>query len=275
MSLRVGHIAYANCVPFFHYLREAGFDGHIREGVPSQLNTLLAAGEIDVSPSSTFEYGRHWRRYALLPDLSISACGAVQSVLLFANAPLQNLEKVPVALTGESATSINLLRLLCLEFYGFRLRETRCVEHAVEERIAAGDCGLLIGDRALKAALRVNNPYIYDLGELWWRHTGLPFVFALWIVHREAVASKSKALTSFFNQLRHSLNRAASDLDHLALQSEAALWLSPERLAAYWRAMSFGFTDQHRRGLEAYFQLAVKHHLLSEMPEVNFFQPSF
>ena len=29
MTLSVGHITYANCVPFFHYLADAGFCGRI------------------------------------------------------------------------------------------------------------------------------------------------------------------------------------------------------------------------------------------------------
>lgn len=83
MSLTVGHITYANCVPFFRHLQDSGFCGRIVQGVPAQLNALLAAGQIDLSPSSSFEYARNWRDYLLLPDLSISASGPVKSVLLF------------------------------------------------------------------------------------------------------------------------------------------------------------------------------------------------
>lgn len=270
MSLRVGHIAYANCVPFFHHLEAAGFQGVIRPGVPAQLNALLADGRIDLSPSSSFEYGRHWRRYGLLPDLSISACGPVRSVLLFSSSPFDKLAGVPVALTGESATSINLLRLLCLEFYGFPLREMADCRQPVEEIIAAGGSGLLIGDRALKAAMRSGAAYVHDLGELWWRHTGLPFVFALWIVHRAAMRRKALELKQFQRQLHAALDRALSDLPRLARQSAESSWLGIAQLANYWQAMSYEFTDWHRQGLERYFHLAVKHRLLPEMPQFNF-----
>lgn len=275
MSLRIGHIAYANCVPFFHHLSDAGFCGQILTGVPSELNALLADGKIDLSPSSTFEYGRNWHQYGLLPDLSISSIGPVQSVLLFASRPLENLAAVPVALTGESATSIQLLRLLCLEYYGFSLCERPCGPSPVEEIIAAGGCGLLIGDRALKAAQHIAAPHVYDLGALWWQHTGLPFVFAMWLVHRDAIQHKSWELTRFYRLLQHSLHHALSDLDELASQSAEAAWMEPSKLADYWRAMSYRFTDQHRQGLEKFFQLAVKHQLLKEMPRLNFFKPAF
>ncbi|ABA89364.1 futalosine synthase, putative [Syntrophotalea carbinolica DSM 2380] len=272
MSLRVGHIAYANCVPFFHYLSECGFEGDIYHGVPSELNSLLAEGRIDLSPSSSFEYGKNWRRYSLLPGVSISSCGPVQSVLLFTSRPLHTLNDVPVALTGESATSINLLRLLCLEFYGYRLCERHDAESTVEEIIATGGSGLLIGDRALKAAQQTTAAYVYDLGELWWRHTGLPFVFALWIVHHDAVLLKRQALARFNHQLQASLQRALSDLERLARCSQEASWMGVDKLAAYWRTMSYTFTDQHRQGLEMYFRLAVKHQLLKEIPRLDFME---
>ncbi|RMF42965.1 MAG: futalosine synthase, partial [Deltaproteobacteria bacterium] len=78
MNLRVGHISYLNCVPFFADLRRQGFDGEIVCGVPAQLNAMLAAGEIDLCPSSSFEYGRAAQDYLLLAGQSISSIGPVQ-----------------------------------------------------------------------------------------------------------------------------------------------------------------------------------------------------
>ncbi|MEJ2202381.1 MAG: menaquinone biosynthesis protein, partial [Desulfuromonadaceae bacterium] len=138
MTLALGHISYINCVPFFHYLPQCGFTGRIVSGVPSYLNGLLAEGQVDVSPSSSFEYARNWRNYLLLPDLSISSCGAVQSVLLLSNQPIDELEGASIALTGDSATSITLLKVLLREFYGFRRCRYRVPETRVEEVIAGG-----------------------------------------------------------------------------------------------------------------------------------------
>jgi chorismate dehydratase len=275
MDLTVGHIVYANCVPFFYYLPASGFRGRIRAGVPARLNSQLAGGQIDVSPSSSFEYGRNWRSYVLLPDLSISSRGAVQSVLLFSHRPIEALHRQPIALTGESATSVNLLRILLREFYRCDDYREQRPGRPVEEMIVAGGAGLLIGDRAIRAAMARIAPYIYDLGELWWRHTGLPFVFALWIVQRRAAEQKAQALALFQRQLRHSLRRALADLDGLARQSAERSWMGAERLAAYWRAMSYDFAETHRRGVERYFQLAVKHRLLPEQPALRFFGDSF
>jgi chorismate dehydratase len=271
MTLVVGHITYANCVPFFHHLAGCGFAGRIVPGVPAELNRLLAAGAIDVSPSSSFEYGCHWRDYLLLPDLSISARGPVQSVLLLSHRPLEALEEAEIALTGESATSVNLLRILLREFHGLQGVSFAVPGEPVEALVAAGRPALLIGDRALRAARAGLAPYRYDLGELWQRHTGLPFVFALWIVRREAAVGKRTELLALQRQLSAARRLAFADLEALAAASPERAWLGEQGLVDYWRCMSYELGAEQLAGLRRFFELSVSHGLLSELPELHFF----
>lgn len=270
MTLAVGHITYANCVPFFHYLAEAGFRGRIVEGVPAELNRLLAAGAIDVSPSSSFEYGCHWQDYLLLPGHSISSCGPVRSVLLFSARPIEALEGGEIVLTGESATSVNLLRIVLAEFYGLRKVTFRVPDRPVEALIAEGAAGLLIGDRALRAALGAGG-HVYDLGELWHRFTGLPFVFALWIVRRQTARNSPEEVASLLWQLASARTRAFASLEAVAAATPERLWMGEAGLVEYWRCMSYELDEHHLAGLRHFFALAVKHGLLPELPELRFF----
>lgn len=275
MSLRIGHIDYLNCVPFFGYLNPDHSGDCIIKGTPAQLNTLLAHGQIDICPASSFEYGRRWQDYLLLPDLSISATGAVKSVLLFASRPLAELGEGPIALTGESSTSVHLLQILLREYCGFADPDLRLPSCPVEEAIATGQAGLLIGDRALKAAQSRLAPYVFDLGSLWHAFTGLPFVFALWIVRRDTVQKRGGEVARLQQSLRSSLARALADLPTLAAQTADRSWMSAVEQLDYWRAMSFALDHAHRQGLKHFFRLAVKYHFLDAMPELNFFVPSF
>lgn len=271
MSLVVGHIAYTNCVPFFHHLRAAGFCGEIVSGVPAQLNQLLAAGKIDVSPSSSFEYARNWRDYLLLPGLSISTRGPVRSVLLFSPHPLTALEGAQIALTGESASSVHLLKILLQEFVGLEQVDYAVPDGQVEEVIAQGGSALLIGDRALKTARSYNGGVIYDLGELWYRFTGLPFVFALWILRRESAAEKTLQVQDLLSQLEISQQRAFKDLAGLARSVPERSWMTEAGLVDYWLTMSYGLDQEQLRGLELFFRLCRKQNLLPDLPELNFF----
>ena len=272
MALRIGHIAYANCVPFFHYLRQCGFSGEIRSGVPAELNGHLAAGEIDLAPSSSFEYGRNANAYLLLPGHSISSCGPVQSVLLFSPLPLEEIGSAPIDLISESATSINLLKVLLGEFLGKDPRCCRAAAQPAEEIAAQGGSVLMIGDRALRTAGRLRGrTKIHDLGELWWRFTGLPFVFALWIVRAASAEKQAPALRILQQQLAQARQLAFADLPLVAAQTPEGQWMGETALVEYWRCMSYDLTPQHQAGLQLYFALCVKHGLLKEEPLLRFF----
>jgi len=273
MTLAVGRINYANCAPFFHHLREAGFAGEVIDGVPSQLNRLLAEGMIDISPSSSFEYACNWSRYLLLPGQSISSIGPVSSVLLFSPAELSSLDGVEISITGESATSINLLRILLKEMAGCREVVCRQSQAGGEAAIARGESALLIGDRALRASKQLpEGMRIYDLGALWYLLTGLPFVFALWIVRRDAATGKAKELDSFLRQLTVSRQMAFADLAQLARIAPEKSWYGEQELQTYWRQMSYDLDDMHLQGLELFFALCIKHRLLAAPPEIHFLQ---
>lgn len=273
MTLAVGRITYANCAPFFHHLREVGFRGEVIEGVPSQLNRMLSEGTIDISPSSSFEYACNWRDYLLLPGQSISSIGPVSSVLLFSTAELSALDGVEISITGESATSINLLKILLKELAG--CREVICTKNEAsgETMIKEGGSALLIGDRALQASRqRPEGMKIYDLGALWYLLTGLPFVFALWIVRRDAAAAKATDLAGFVGQLTTARQKAFADLPQLARVAPERSWYGEAELQAYWRQMSYDLDALHLQGLEMFFTLCVKHQLLAELPEIHFLQ---
>jgi len=275
MTLKIGQITYVNCAPFFHYLRKAGFRGKVIHGVPAELNRLLALGEIDASPSSSFEYGLHWHDYLLLPNLSISSIGPVRSVLFFSGEPLATLSGKTVWVTGESATSVNLLKVLLQEFYGAGDITFRVPGEPIETLLAGGRPTLFIGDRALRANTKKPEwVTAYDLGELWYQFTGLPFVFALWILRRDTAESRPEEVSALLNQLEMATERALKSLSHLAQEGEYDVFLEPEDLIDYWMSMSYRLTEGHLEGLRLFFTLCEKHGVLNNVPQLAFFSES-
>ena len=272
MQLKLGHIDYLNCVPLFHYLRECGFNGAIVKGVPSHLNKMLSQGQLDVSPSSSFEYGRAYQDYLLLPGHSISALHAVKSVFLFSQVPIEQLKGRCIYITGESATSVNLLRVLLQEFYGWDHVSCLVPEQPVEVLLRQGEAVLSIGDRALMlassedAAMRCQ----YDLAELWHQHTGLPFVFALWIIRREVFDTMAGELLQLQQQLSASRKMAFNDLNALAQKMCGRPWIDTEQLIDYWQSISYQLDDHHLAGLRLFFKLCVAYEYLPEIPQINF-----
>ncbi len=270
-SLTLGYISYLNCVPFFGLLKEQGFQGQLIPGVPSELNLMLQRGELDASPSSSFEYARNWRDYLLLPGHSISSVGRIASVLLFSVDSLEWLDGKEIAITGESATSINLLEILLRDGFNVQRVVTRVPSGSVEKLVCAGKPALLIGDRALKLATAVPaGVKIYDLGALWHQHTGLPFVFALWMVRRSSLKRHRGALEALSEQLLRSRCQVMSQPERFARTAAGATGLTPEQIITYWSSISYQLDDDHLKGLNLFFNRCYNCGLLEDQPPLDF-----
>ncbi|MCK4503446.1 MAG: menaquinone biosynthesis protein [Desulfuromonadales bacterium] len=271
-ELALGYIPYLNCVPYYHYLKQCGFQGKYISGVPSVLNRMLQNGELDVSPSSSFEYARNWRNYLLLPDHSISSIGEVKSVLLFSPVPLAELSGRKVAITGESATSINLLRVILREFYHLQNVTDIVPTAPIEKLIKQYQPALLIGDRALSlAGKKPKDMYIFDLGDIWYQHTGLPFVFALWMVSRSALNNFADELNALNLQLKQSYGLLMQQPNPVAATFVDSVGLNISAIVDYWETIDYRLDKDHLKGLQLFYQLCNKHSLLSEIPDLDFF----
>ena len=139
--IRLGRISYVNMAPVFYRL-----DAEVEEiqGVPTDLNRRLVAGEIDLAPISSIEYARHADTLRILPRLCVSSEGAVDSIQLVSRVPLERVRTV--AVTPESATSVVLTKVLLPEAGHVPLGEE-------------ADAKLLIGDAALKSAFEDPTPH--------------------------------------------------------------------------------------------------------------------
>jgi chorismate dehydratase len=163
------------------------------------------------------------------------------------------------------------MKVLLREFLGGGDLACRVPEVPVEELVMAGASALLIGDRALRVARALpEGTKVYDLGELWQRFTGLPFVFGLWIVRRSVYASRCAEILRFRHQLDQALQLAFADLDGMAREVATGGPLEAADLADYWRTVSYALTPAHLAGLGTFFALCCRHGLLAEEPELCF-----
>ncbi len=228
---RLGIVAYTNVAPLHWRLRpwstQAGAVEFVR-GVPTELNAALLAGDIDLTLISSIEFVRHRHQLRALPDFSISTLGPVYSVMLFHWQPWPALAGRRIAVTTDSATSVELLRVL-LRQDGIDASFVPMASD-LDGMLEACDAALLIGDAALREAVtrravatRKQVPLVTDLGEAWYRATRLPFTFAVWA--SLADRRPSDALVAAFRAARHAgLGRlaevAAEEAQRLALPHE-------------------------------------------------------
>jgi len=272
--LRIGRIRYLNTRPVYYGLEtgavEVGEEWIMVEGTPAQLNEMLARGELDVSVVSCVEYARHWRDYFVMPRLCIGADGEVKSVLLFSKRPLEELSHREVWLTRSSLTSKTLVKWIMEEkgvkplYREFVMGEEVFLNNHTEAI-------LLIGDEALKKRESGVFPYCLDLGAYWKARTGLPFVFALWCVRREAVEENPGEAERVWRALLESRDYSARHLDDVARLFHRQAGLSPQQCRDYLAGLDFELTKGHVQGMELFFSLLVKRGLIPEMPGLEFF----
>ncbi len=251
--IRLGRVDYINTFPLAWSLARHLGDGLAEEvvGVPTRLNALLRAGDVDVANVSSVEYANNPESYVLLPSLCVGSDGAVESVQLVTQLPLPAVQSI--AVTSASATSVALVRVL--------------VPHAeIRSEDADADARLLIGDEALSSAFSDPTPH-HDLGALWRERTGLPMVFAVWAAQRDC---DPDALARVDRALRGAVAEASEHADLVAKAAGERHGFPAGYLARYFEKLRYGFGERERAGLQRFYAMAAECGAIPGVPELRF-----
>jgi chorismate dehydratase len=255
--LRIGCVKYLNARPLIY-----GWSGAVDFDHPAALCRKLEHGDLDVALVSSLEYLRR-PIYRIVDGVSISAHGAVYSVIVAHNEDLSRAQEIDIDPASE--TSVALLHCL-LRQRGFnpRLRvrntdlqsvrpaELHSAESETADSMSAGRTGqrpvfrLLIGDQAIRFRAEHGERYHYwDLAETWTKMTSLPFAFAFWLIRPEIENAKEIA-----DKLRALRDHNVASIDELALsQSE----VSPTFCRKYYREhLFFNFGEREKAGLREF-----------------------
>ncbi|WP_281752285.1 menaquinone biosynthesis protein [Thermodesulfomicrobium sp. WS] len=279
LPLRLGRIDYLNVWHVFQLLARLLPEGrgcvHL-PGHPSELNRALREGRLDVSPSSSFEYLQGAEHYRLLAGHGICARHQVQSVLMLSPTPLEELGRWmehhpgPVLVSTASATSSALLRILWHR--AWRLPEPQWQPCPPGHGLDTGRPHLEIGNIALERWL--NPPpgwQVIDLATAWHHFTGLPFVFAVWIVRAASIAEHREAITQLHEALTAISRTLPQRLPELAPLAATLHGIPAEAVLAYWRTMHSDLGPEEQAALTCFGAYATEFGLLRGMPTLRWF----
>jgi chorismate dehydratase len=179
-KIRLTAVSYLNTKPFIYGL----FRSHLADqidlslDIPSVCAQKLRDGEADLALAPVAIIPELTQAY-LVSDFCIGSVGAVKTVCIFSERPLQEIRSL--YLDFHSRTSVALVKILCRDYWHIQPEFLPATE-GFEQHIGGDTAALIIGDRTI--GLEQRYTYIYDLGEAWAAWTGLPFVFAAWISTR-------------------------------------------------------------------------------------------
>ena len=240
-GLRVGHMTYLNSEVFYRHLPEESCE--LVAMPPRAMAAAVDRGDLAAGPLPTAEVFRLGDAVRPLGNLGVASDGSANSVFLFSQLPVDKLNGKRIAVTTHTATSIQLLRVLFADLWNVS-------GHEFVRTDESHDAALWIGDPALERRSSGQYPYRYDLGRSWKGLTGLPFVFAEWVIRADVpreranqlerlVSQATQAGTDFFSVLKISRERATPAM-------------SESDVADYIRAFTYFLGPRERRGQQEF-----------------------
>lgn len=244
-------VSYLNTKPLLYGLvqGEVGPQLDLSLAIPSECARRLKAGDVDLALTPVAILPE-LPKYHLVSDYCIGAVGAVKTVCLYGEVPVEEMESI--FLDHHSRTSIALVRVLLQEYWQHHPDFIPAQDGYIAD-IKGHRGGVVIGDRTI--GLEKRFPYVYDLAEVWMQFTGLPFVFAAWV-------STERLTPDFVEAFNADLARGIAMIPHLKL-----LLPSPDPsfdLQEYFtRHISYELDDAKRQGLDLFLSY------MNQLPEIQ------
>jgi chorismate dehydratase len=228
----------------------------------------------------------------VIPNVCVGAKERVQSVALITRgAELSDVRSV--ALDVSSRTSVILTKIIFREFLGFE-PEWREAAPDIDAMLHSADCALLIGDPALaiwdlgsgisdfesvttdadrfarhaaNSKSQIPDPKSqmrkYDLAHLWNHHTGLGFVFAMWMTRRDESPIDFAAAR----------DEGVQHISEIASNYEPEIGLSRDQMIEYLSdSISYSVDDSMQAGMKLYFELAGKCRLIDSARPIRYLE---
>jgi len=252
-AVRIGMVNFINTAPIHEIWKSREHDPswQMVEQHPAALNRMLAAGEIDLGFVSSHEYGVRPENYVILDDLSISANGPVGSVFLFSRIKPEMLSGLTVLLTNQSKTSVCLVKIALEKF--FKVKPVYIEDEVRNARRVNAEGILAIGDDALRLNIEGTYQYCLDLGELWRRYTGLPFVFGVCAVRRSFVRDFPDLVGAVHRELIRCRDLGLKELDSVCALAAPRIPMDVEDCRTYLRGIEYNLGALKKKALEQFY----------------------
>ncbi|ABX12420.1 menaquinone biosynthetic enzyme MqnA/MqnD family protein [Nitrosopumilus maritimus] len=252
--MRLGIVDYINMLPVVYGLEKnkVKFDGKIIRDVPTNLNSSLSQGIIDVGFISSIEYARG--DYNLLP-YCISSKKTVMSVVLVSKVPFEEIKSIQ--LSTEAATSVILLKIL--------------MRYAYKQKVSYGkngDAELLIGDQALKKLIK-KPKHVLDLGKAWNTFSNKNMVFGV-LASRKNLPQKK--IETLLDSIHLSYQWGQDNLNEIIDYAAEKTNLDKKIISQYFAGLSYSIGIKEISSLKEFYTYSKKINAITEIPCLDIYK---
>ena len=216
---------------------------------------------------SPIDYARHGADYLIVPDISVSSSVRTETIQLFINPEVRNIQSlaVDVRVTSE----IILAKIILIEKFPNLTSAERSIQFVpmapnLREMLKKADAALVVNFHPQR--LSPGGSFVLDLVEEWNDLTGLPYVHGFWVGRED---SETLHLTP---ELTRAKQNGLAHLRDLAQGLAQQRGLPTDDASRYFSSFSFGFGQDEEQGLSEFIRYAYYHGVLPDIPDINFFE---
>lgn len=179
--VKISAVSYTNSIPFIYGLQHSAikYEIDLSLDIPANCAEKLINNQVDIGliPVAAI---LDLPEYHIISDYCIGANGAVNSVFIFSNCPIEEVEYLQM---DPQSKSSNNLALVLLKFYWNLKPQLVYKAKEYSKSTHPKTAFVQIGDRTFGQVDK--HSYVYDLAAEWKNFTGLEFAFAAWVSNKE------------------------------------------------------------------------------------------
>jgi chorismate dehydratase len=261
----VGCVSFLNSKPLIDALVGQP-DVEVLFAVPSQLLRLVETGQVSTALLSIVDYQMSVHDLLLVPAGAIGSDGPTLTVRIFSKVPPEQITVLHA--DTDSHTSVILGQIVLHKLCGITPRLQPFPPQQAHSSDSLPESTLLIGDKVVTSA-PPSDVYRYqlDLGEQWKKITGLPFVFAMWMMRADMVdVDLARKLAE---ARRHGTQMTEALLDRYAAAKGWPRQLAHQYFVDYLR---YEVTPASRQAVQQFFNMAEALELLEISRPVKYLE---
>lgn len=272
--IRVGHSPDPDDAFMFYALAHDKLDTgpfefrHQLEDIET-LNRRALEGELEVSAVSIHAYSRLTDRYALLP--SGSSMGDQYGPMIVAREPMtkERLLRSTIAVPGTLTTAYLALRL----YLNAECRHQVVPFDQIIDNVASGafEAGLIIHEGQL--TFRQQGLHlIVDLGEWWFKETGLPLPLGGNVVRKDLGSTAMREISRLLKEsIRYGLEHRAAALDYaMSYARDMTRELADKFVGMYVNDWTLDYGPKGRQAIDLLLKRGVEAGVINHAIKVEF-----